>query len=121
MIDFRQMTLILFFITIILTFALLYHIIAKIKSKIMRCLLLCVSTILVSSGTTILLSNAISVAIPITTVKVMRYDDKDINKLIYDVNELYENKDIPNGVVLLTIKEWKFIKNVTAEIHSLGE
>ena len=119
MIDFKQMTLILLFITAIPIFAIFYMITAKIKLKIVRCLLLCLGTVSVSFGITVLLSNMMIAAIPITDVKVIKYNDKNINKYIYDVNEMYENKDVPDGLILLTTKEWLFIKNVTAEINSL--
>lgn len=121
MIDFKQTTLILLFITAIPIFAIFYMISAKVGSKIIRCLLLCVGTVSVSFGITVLLSNMMTAAIPVTDVKVIKYNDKDINKYIYDVNEMYENKDIPDGLILLTTKEWLFIKNVTAEVNSLAK
>ena len=119
MIDFKQTTLILLFITAIPFFAIFYMITAKIKLKIVRCLLLCLGTVSVSFGITVLLSNMMIAAIPITDVKVIKCTDKDVGKYIYDVNEMYENKDVPDGLILLTTKEWLFIKNVTAEINSL--
>lgn len=121
MIDFKQTTLILLFITAIPIFAIFYMITAKIKSKIVRCLLLCLGTVSVSFGITVLLSNMMIAAIPITDVKVIKCTDKDVGKYIYDVDELYENKDIPEDAVLFTTKEWLFIKNVTAEVNTLGK
>lgn len=119
MIDFKQTTLILLFITAIPIFAIFYMITAKIKLKIVRCLLLCLGTVSVSFGITVLLSNMMIAAIQITDVKVIKCTDKDVGKYIYDVDELYENKDIPEDAVLFTTKEWLFIKNTTAEINSL--
>lgn len=119
MIDFRQLFLILFFITAILTFAILYKILAKVKLRIIRCVLLCAGTVLISFGITYLLNDMIYAITPITDVRVMRYDDKQIYEYIYNVNEVYENKDIPENAVLFTTKEWLFIKNTTAEVNSL--
>ena len=119
MIDFKQMTLILLFITAISIFAILYKILAKLNTRIMRCLLLCVGTVLISFGITYSLSDMIYAITPITDVRVMRYDDKQIYEYIYNVNDVYENKDMPENAILFTTKEWLFIKNVTAEINSL--
>ena len=119
MIDFKQTTLILLFITAIPIFAIFYMITAKIKLKIVRCLLLCLGTVSVSFGITVLLSNMMIAATPITDVRVIKCTDKDVGKYIYDVNEMYENKNIPDGLILLTTKEWLFIKNVTAEVNTL--
>ena len=113
------MTLILLFITAIPIFAIFYMITAKIKLKIVRCLLLCLGTVSVSFGITVLLSNMMIAAIPITDAQVIRCDDKQIYEYIYNVNELYENKDVPKDAILFTTKEWLFIKNVTAEVNTL--
>ena len=121
MIDFRLFFLILFFMTTILTFAISYKILAKLQSGLIPCLLMGISSVLISFGITFSLTDMIYAIAPITDVQVIRCDDKQIYEYIYNVDELYENKDVPKDAVLFTTKEWLFIKNVTAEVNTLGK